>query len=109
MPRVALTVTQLTRAGVAAPTPANGDPVNNHTVQNNGRVFLLVQNAGTTVPRTLTLRLPGVTDGQSLTPKTVELATETERYIGPFPVDQYGSTLQIDVDNAELKLSAFGI
>lgn len=109
MPRVALTVTPITRAGVAPPAETNGDPVNNHQVQNNGRLFLLVRNAGTTVPRTVTLRLPGVTDGQSLTPKTVEIPTEESRYIGPFPTDAYGATLQVDVDNAELKLTALGI
>lgn len=109
MPRVPLTVTQITRAGVAAPTETNGDPANNHQVQNNGRVILLVRNAGTTTVRTVTLRLPGVVDGQALTPKTVSIPTEASRYIGPFPTDAYGSLLQIDVDNAELKLTAFAI
>lgn len=109
MPRTNVPVTQITRAGVAAPAEITGDPVNNHVVSNNGRVVLLVRNSGSTVARTLTLRLPGTTDGQSITPKTVSLAQSTSRYIGPFPTGDYGSQLQIDVDNAELKLLAFGI
>lgn len=109
MPRVAVPVTQISRAGVAPPTPTNGDATNHHSIQNNGRVILLVANAGESTPRTVTLRLPGVVDGQALTPKTVTVPASASRYIGPFPTDAYGSTLQVDVDHADLKLSAFGI
>lgn len=109
MPRVSVPVTQITRAGVAAPAEVNGDPVNNHTVPNNGKMLLLVRNSGSTVARTVTLRLPGLTDGQSVTPRTVSVPLSTSRYIGPFPTGDYGSALQVDVDNAELKLIALAI
>ncbi|WP_326728986.1 hypothetical protein [Streptomyces phaeochromogenes] len=109
MPRVSVPVTQITRVGVAAPAETNGDATNNHVVANNGKVVLLVRNSGSTVARTVTLRLPGITDGQSITPRTVSIAQSTSRYIGPFPTGDYGSQLQVDVDNAELKLLAFGI
>ncbi len=107
MPRVSVPVTQITRAGVAAPTEANGDPTNGHVISNNGRTILLVRNSGTT-DRTVTLRLPGLTDGQSITPRTVTVPASATRYIGPFPTDAYGTQLQVDVDNAELKLGALG-
>lgn len=109
MPRVNVPVTQITRAGVAAPAETNGDATNNHVISNNGRVILLVRNSGSTVARTVTLRLPGLTDGQAITPRTVSVPISTSRYIGPFPTDDYGTSLQIDVDNSELKLLAFGI
>lgn len=109
MPRVSVPVTQITRAGVAAPAEVNGDPVNNHTVPNNGKMLLLVRNSGSTVARTVTLRLPGLTDGQAVTPRTVSVPLSTSRYIGPFPTGDYGSALQVDVDNAELKLIALAI
>ncbi|WP_328439361.1 hypothetical protein OHA71_23775 [Streptomyces sp. NBC_00444] len=109
MARTNVPVTQITRAGVAAPAETNGDPVNQHVVQNNGRVVLLVRNSGTTVDRTITFRFPGLVDGQSVTPRAVALTQSTSRYFGPFPTDEYGSALQVDVDNAELKLTAFGI
>jgi hypothetical protein len=109
MPRVDVPVTTITRAGVAAPAEVNGDPTNNHQVTNNGRVFLLVRNSGTTVNRVVTLKLSPTHDGQSVTPRTVSLAQSTSRYIGPFPPSDYGDLLLVDVDNAELKLSAFGI
>ncbi|MEU6259148.1 hypothetical protein [Streptomyces sp. NPDC047043] len=57
----------------------------------------------------MTFRFPGLVDGQAVTPRAVSIATSASRYVGPFPTNQYGSQLQVDVDNAELKLSAFGI
>lgn len=107
MPRVAIPVTQITRAGVAAPTEVNGDATNNHVMGNDGRTFLLVRNSGSTVARVVTLRLSAMHDGQSVTPRTVSVPQSTSRYIGPFPTGDYGSQLQVDVDNAELKLLAF--
>ncbi|MFF1709303.1 hypothetical protein [Streptomyces sp. NPDC058268] len=109
MPRVNVPVTPITRAGVAPPTEVNGDATNQHVVQNNGRMILLVRNSGVTVARTVTLRIPSVVDGQTVTPRTVSIAQSASRYIGPFPTDSYGSSLQVDVDNAELKLLALGI
>lgn len=109
MARTAVPITQITRAGIAPPAETNGDAVNNHVISNNGRVVLLVRNAGTTVARTLTLRVRGAIDGQAVTPRTVSIPTEASRYVGPFPVDQYGPKLEVDVDNAELKLTALTI
>lgn len=109
MPRVAVPVTQITRAGVAAPAEANGDPVNNHTVPNNGKMFLEVRNSGSTVARTVTFRFPGSIDGQPVTPRAVSIPISSTRRFGPFPTGDYGSALQVDVDNAELKLLAFGL
>lgn len=108
MPRVAVPVTQITRAGVAAPAETNGDPVNNHSVPNNGRMFLEVRNSGS-VSRTVTFRFPGVVDGQAVTPRAVSLAAAAIRRFGPFPTGDYGSQLLVDVDNAELKLTAYGL
>ncbi|WP_435209593.1 hypothetical protein [Streptomyces sp. bgisy034] len=108
MPRVAIPVTQITRAGVAPGTEVNGDATNNHTVANNGRMFLEVRNSGA-VSRTVTFRFPGVVDGQSVTPRAVSLAAAAIRRFGPFPTGDYGNQLQVDVDNAELKLTAYGL
>lgn len=109
MPRTAVPVTQITRAGVANGTETNGDATNNHVIANNGKMFLEVRNAGSTVARTVTFRFPGLTDGQPVTPRPVSIPISTTRRFGPFPTGDYGSQLQVDVDNAELKLSAYGI
>lgn len=107
MPRVNLPHTNISRTGVAPGAEVNGDPVNFHSTANDGRVFLLIRNAGVTVSRTATVHLTDVVDGQSLTPKTYSIPQSTSRYIGPFPPGDYGDTLSVDVDNAELKLTAY--
>lgn len=108
MPRVSVPVTIISKAGVAPAAETNGDPVNNHTVANDGRTVLLVRNAnGAAVARTLTVRLAGTRDGQAITPRTYSIPAAASRYIGPFDTTNYGSSVQVDVDNAELKLSAY--
>lgn len=109
MPRVNVPVTQITRAGVTAPTETSGDATNNHVVSNNGKMFLEVRNSGSTVARTITFRFPGLVDGQAVTPRAISIPISTTRRFGPFPTGDYSSLLQVDVDNAELKLLAFGI
>lgn len=107
MPRVNLPHTSISRAGVAPGAEVTGDPTNNHSTANDGRVFLLVRNSGSTVNRVVTLQIPTVVDGQAVTARTVSIPQSTSRYIGPFPPADYGDTLTIDVDNAELKLTAY--
>ncbi|WP_217545582.1 hypothetical protein [Streptomyces sp. GbtcB6] len=109
MARTVVSVTQITRAGVAAGTEASGDPTNNHTIPNNGKMILQVRNSGSTTARTVAFRFPGSVDGQSVTPRAVSIPTSATRWFGPFPTGDYGSQLQVDVDNAELKLTAYGI
>lgn len=106
MARVNIPVTQITRSGVAPAAEVNGDATNNHTVNNDGRMFLLARNAGAST-RTLTIRVNAMVDGQAVAARTVSLATTVSRYVGPFPVSQYGEDLLVDVDNADIKLTAY--
>jgi hypothetical protein len=107
VPRVDVPVTLITRNGVAPATETNGDATNNHSVVNDGTVWLEVRNSGTTVPRTVSARFESTIDGQTVPAKTWTIGTEATRRIGPFPTRLYGSTLLVDVDNAELKLAAY--
>lgn len=107
MPRVNVPVTQITRSGVAPATEVSGDATNNHSVANDGSVWLEVRNSGSTVPRTVSARFVNTVDGVTTPAKTWSVATSATKRIGPFPVRLYGSSLQIDVDNAELKLTAY--
>lgn len=97
-----------TGTGTTDPTPVTGDPTNNHQTTNDGNVVLRVQNtnAGSTA-RTLTVRVSKTIDGQAITSKTFVIPAAGVRWIGPFPTDTYGRQLLIDVDNAELKVTAF--
>lgn len=107
MPRVAIPVTQITRSGVAPATEVTGDATNNHSAVNDGSVWLEVRNSGTTVARTVSALFENTIDGQTVPAKTWSIPTEATRRIGPFPVRMYGNSLLVDVDNAELKLTAY--
>lgn len=109
MPRVDVPVTQITRTGVASATEVNGDATNNHSVANDGSVWIEVRNSGSTVARVVSARFANTIDGQTTAPKTWSIPTSSTRRIGPFPTRLYGTTLLIDVDNAELKLTAYKV
>ncbi|MEW2578357.1 hypothetical protein [Streptomyces syringium] len=107
MPRVNVPVTSITRTGVAPATEVNGDATNNHSIENNGAVWVMVRNSGSTVARVVSAVYANTVDGQTVPAKTWSIPTSSTRYIGPFPIKYFGTTLLIDVDNAELKLSAY--
>lgn len=109
MPRVAIPVTQIVRSGTTPATETNGDATNGHTIANNGMVWLEVRNSGTTVPRIVSAQFAHTVDGVTIDAKTWSIPTSASRRIGPFPTRLYGTTLLIDVDNAELKLSAYAL
>lgn len=110
MARVNLPHTEITRAGVAAGAEVTGDATNHHETANDGRVFLLVRNSnGASTARTVTILVPGTVDGQDVGDRAISIAAAASRYIGPFPKAVYGSTVQVNVDNAELKLTAYHI
>ncbi len=93
------------RTGTKLLDEVNGDPVNNHYVVNTGKTKLLIRNSGAT-PRTVTIRLFRTVDGQSVTSKTKAIPAGETHVFGPYPKNDYGTQLLIDVDNAELKLRA---
>lgn len=89
-------------------TPTTGDTVNGHTIPNKGVMWIEVHNtnAGSTA-HTLTTHLVGGADGQPITPKTKSIAATKTILLGPFPAETYGGHLNIDVDHAELTITAF--
>ncbi|RKR92772.1 hypothetical protein BDK92_7252 [Micromonospora pisi] len=108
MPRVSIPVTEVTRAGIAPAAETNGNATDNHVVANNGKVILLVRNSnGAATARTVTVRFARDVDGQAVTPRTYEIPAAASRYIGPFDQATYGAQMQVDVDHADLKLSAY--
>jgi len=109
MARSAITITAPTRAGVSLPAATVGDPVDNHTIANDGRVVLLVENTGSTVSRTVTLHLARTVDGFSVAPRTVSVPVGETWILGPYQPDDYGKSLLVDVDNAELEIRAVRI
>ncbi|MET9128173.1 hypothetical protein [Streptomyces sp. NPDC004528] len=108
MPRVDIPVTFADRSGTTL-TPTTGDPVNNHSVQNDGHTGVIVENTGSTVSRTVTFRIARKVDGFAVASRTEVLTVGQKQLFGPFDVSEYGGKLQIDVDNAELKLTPIRI
>lgn len=108
MARTAIPVTAITRAGVADTDPTPGDAVNGNSVANDGRTWVEVTNTGA-ASHTLTVHITAGVDGQPVTPRTYTIAAAGTLRVGTLPVDIYGSTLQIDVDNAELELTPYRI
>lgn len=108
MPRVAIPVTQFTRAGVAPPAEVNGDPVNHHSLANSGKAGIIVRNAGAS-ERILTIRYPAGPDARAVSPRDIPVPAGATRWVGPFPTNIFGTTVDIDVAHADLKLSAIRI
>ena len=106
MPRVDLPHTSITRAAVAPGAEVNGDATNNHSVVNDGNVFLLVRNSGASA-RTVTIVTPGTVDTQAVADRVISITAAASRYIGPFPPSDYGDPLSVDVEHAEVKLTAY--
>lgn len=109
MPRVAVPVTQSSRAGTVLPTPTTGDATNNHSVANDGRVILMVKNTGATVSRNITFALTSTVDGLSVTARVESIPLGETQLFGPFDPNQYGTTLNVDVAHAELVLNAIRV
>lgn len=106
MPRVAVPVTTFTRDGVALPAVTTGDATNNHSVTpNDGRVGIIAKNTGA-VDRTVTFRFSKLVDGKGIDPRVETLTAGAEQGFGPFPANDYGTTLNIDVAHAEVTLRA---
>ena len=108
MPRVNVPATVVTRDGVEPPAEVTGDTTNNHFVYNDGRTVLLVRNSGAS-GHTLTVNIKRTVDGQTAEARTVAVPASESRYVGPFPVADYGDQVEVDVDHAELLLTALRV
>lgn len=110
MARVAITPAPVTRDGLddSTVTETTGDATNHHSVINRGSMWVEVRNSnGAATARTVTYRLVGGADGQTIAPKTKSIAAGQTFRMGPWPIEAYGGTLLIDVEHADLKLRAF--
>lgn len=107
MPRVDLPHTSISRTGVAPGAEVTGDATNNHTTVNDGRVFVLVRNASGASVRTVTALLTRTVDGQAVASRTYAIPISSSLYVGPFPPDDYGNPLSLNVEHADLKLTAY--
>jgi hypothetical protein len=106
MPRTVLPVTTVARGGVTPPVEQAGDSTNNHVLANSGRTILTVRNADVSNPHTVTFVVVPTVDGLAVTNRIVSIAAATSQDFGRFQPEVYGSQMGINVDSAQLKLTA---
>ena len=107
MARSAIPTVTSTTKGVILPAELTGDATNNHYLQNSGREKVHIRNSnGAATARTVTIRFNTTVDGQGVTAFAKAIAAGDTQVFGPFDTAIYGTQVQIDVDNAELKLRA---
>jgi hypothetical protein len=106
MARTNLPLHQIVRAGAVEPAAVAGDAVNGHSFNNDGKVFLQLENTGAT-SRNFTMHLVTTVDGQAVADRVIAVAAGVIKKVGPFPVSQYGKTATCEAAHAELTLTAF--
>ena len=106
MARTLITPTTVTRAGVAPPAETTCDVANGNYSPNDGSTYLLLHNTNaSSTQRNLTMSFRGTIDGQTITPRPWAVNASSSLWIGPFDVTTYGTVLNYNGDNAELKIS----
>lgn len=86
MARTALTVQQVSRAGI---TPTYGAAnVDGHSFPNTGVELVHVKNAGG-ASMNVTVQTPNAVDGLAIADRVVAVANGSEKMIGPFPRSTY--------------------
>lgn len=106
MARATIPVTTSTTKGVVWAAEQNGDAVEGHVLANSGRERLFVRNASVDTGYDVTIRFNKTVDGQAVTSYVEEVAFGTTQVFGPFDTENYGTSVLIDVENANLKLRA---
>lgn len=116
MARTALTVSKVSLAGLDVDVAANGtagDVANGNVVEGNDgeRVFVIVANTSADTAYDVTFVTPGTVGAQAHTieDEVIEVAFGDVNAYGPFPLSEYTKDLQINVENAALKLKAIKI
>lgn len=108
MPRTSIAATQASRSGTVLPAATAGDVVNGNSVQNDGRVVLIVNNTGAS-SRTITFQTTVSVDGLTAPVRSETVPAGETQVFGPFPPNDYGTTLGFNVDNAELTVQVLRV
>lgn len=110
MPRTSLTAVQASRAGTVLPAATAGDATNGNSIANDGRtVFIVTNTNGTSTSRTITFATVRSVDGLTAPIRSETIPAGETQVFGPFPPTDYGNTLAINVDNAELTIQAIRV
>lgn len=105
MARAVIPMTTSTDRGTLLAAEQNGDSVNNHQMANTGREKLHVRNSGAGA-RTVTFKFAKTVRGQAVTDYIKSIPAGETWVFGPFDTENYGTTLLVNVEHAEVKLRA---
>lgn len=107
MARTAVPVAEINRnPGVAPTAPVAMDAANGNAVANNGHTWIEVSN-GDAAQQTVTVHPIRTVDGQSVAGVAHLLAAGAGRRLGPFPVEDYGASLEVDTTSANVTIAAY--
>lgn len=103
MARTNINVFTTSRVDAAAPAATAGDAVNFNSSDNDGHTILVADNTDT-ASHTVTVHITRTVDGVAPAAKVFTIAAGTTEYLGPFSPQDYGTTLDYDVDSATVTI-----
>lgn len=103
-----VTVTTITRTGIAPAAFVNSDNVNGNSVANDGRTWIEVSNTDTG-PHTVAVTVAREVDGQTVTPVSHSVVAGAQLRLGPFPIEDYGNVVTVTTNAALLKIAAYNL
>lgn len=107
MARTAVQVVTINRSGVV-PGPAGSDAANDLTIPNDGRTWFEVKNASATTSYNVEVEFVRTVDGSTVTKKTFAIPASTaNKRFGPWQQGDYGDALSVNIDDANLQVTAF--
>lgn len=113
MARAALTAAQVSITGLDVKTASNGsagDVANGHVVAGNdgANVIVIAANTSADTAYDLTFVTTATLGNRSyaVADEVIELAFGTVKAFGPFPIAEFGTSIQVDVENTAIKLQA---
>jgi hypothetical protein len=107
MARTHIASVPFSRAGVTDPVDAAADATNGNVITNTGKTAIRVVNADGTNPHTVTFVTPGTVDGQPVEDRDEVIPAGETQWFGRFQSSIYGSSMGINVDSTEIKLTVF--
>lgn len=108
MARTPITPVQVGHAGTASPTVVAADVANGNSVANSGELWIGVTNADTAI-HNFSVTPTRADGGGNVTPVSFPIPASTARpiWFGRYSTNDWGSTMLINGDNANLKFECY--
>ena len=89
--------------GTVLGVETTGNTVDGHLLQNSGKTKFTARNSGGS-PYMVTIRFARTVSNQTVTPIVKTVPAGEIHVFGPYPVSDFGTQIQIDVNNAAIML-----